>query len=517
VPEAAARYDPRRVAVLYFDDLSPHGELHYLAAGLTDMLIHDLGQVPALDLVSRGGVKPYRDRAVRFDSMAADLRAGTLVEGTVQPSRDSVFVTVELVDANTGAQLGSRQVARAMGDVVELERAVADEVAAFLRRRLGREIRLRQVRGETRSARAADLVLKAEEVRDEAARIGASRDSLDVLSATRLLHAADSLLAAAERADPAWSRPALLRGWVDLALSARAEGRAQAALRADALARAGRVLAREPGNAAALELRGTARVGAASRGAAAESAPGMDAAERDLRAAVAAEPSRATAWSTLSLLLRVRGRFAESDQTARRALAEDAYLDDAAAIRQRLAFSAMSAGDFALARDECARGHAQFPADWRFVECRLTLLRQDPAQPPDPALAWRLVAELERLDPPGRAAAEGRAYTPLYRPMVAAAVSARAGEVARARAVLARTRALATTPDLRLSLDYDEAYLRLLLGERDSARARLDEMLAARPWLRPYVARDPLFRGLVTPAPPAAAAPAAAPSRPPRG
>lgn len=500
---ARPKYDPRRIAVLYFDDLSPHGELGYLANGLTDMLIHTLSQVPALDVVSRGGVKPYRDHPVRFDSMVADLRAGSVVEGSVQRSRDSVYVTVDLVDAATQAHLESRQVVRPVGDVVELERALAEEVAASLRRRLGEEIRLGQVRRETRSAPAADRVLQAEQLREDARRLFVSHVPLDVQSGIRLLRQADSLLALAEGNDPAWTRPSVLRGWVALSLADRTAGPPRAALLAGAARRAAGVLAREPRNAAALELRGTAVLRAAlDDGGGAASGPRLDAAERDLRAAVAADPHLATAWSTLSFLLRVRGRFAEGDLTARRALAEDAYLDDAAFIRQRLVFGAMSSGDYPLARDECARGHAQFPADWRFVECRLTLLRQDPSQPADAALAWRLVAELDRLDPPEVARAAGRDYSPLYRRMVAAAVSARAGDADTARAVLARARAAAVTQDLRLSLAYDEAVLHLQLGERDGAGAVLAPLLAARPWLRPYLARDPLLHGVVTPSPP---------------
>ncbi|MBV9110947.1 MAG: hypothetical protein JO306_16180, partial [Gemmatimonadetes bacterium] len=75
----------------------------------------------------------------------------------------------------------------------------------------------------------------------------------------------------------------------------------------------------------------------------------------------------------------------------------------------------------------------------------------------------------------------------------------RTGDADSARAVLARARAAAVTQDLRLSLDYDEAVLRLQLGEPGAARAALGQLLSARPWLRPYLARDPLLRGMVSP------------------
>jgi DNA-binding SARP family transcriptional activator/TolB-like protein len=496
---AAPRYDPRRIAVLYFDDESPRGEMQYLANGLTEMLIHELSQVPALDVVSRGGVKPYRDRAVRFDTLVADLRAGSVVEGTVQRSGDSVYVTVDLVDGNSRSHLESRQVARAMGDVVALERAVAAEVSASLRRRLGEQVRLRQARAETASAAARDLVLRAEQLRESAAQVGSDAHPLDAGSAERMLVQGDSLLALAGRADPAWTRPLLDRGWVALDRSRLADTPARGLGLADAaVERAGQALARQPGNAEALELRGTAawRVAGPPLAPSAQAARTL-AAERDLRAAVAIEPERAGAWATLSQLLRAGGRLAEADLTARRALAEDAYLDQAPQIRNQLYLSALLRGDFPAAARECDGARRQFPADWRFVECRLTLMREDPARPPDVEAGWRLVEELDRLDPPSVARAQGRAYSPLYRRALVAALLARAGLGDSARAVLARARASAQGDrESAVALGYDEASVLLLLGDRAGARRALDAYLAARPTLRPFVERDPLFRPL---------------------
>jgi hypothetical protein len=237
----------------------------------------------------------------------------------------------------------------------------------------------------------------------------------------------------------------------------------------------------------------------------------LDHAERELRAAVAGEPSLASGWSVLSQLLRYRGRFAESDVAARRALDADAWLEDADAVLHRLFFGALFTADYAQARSLCDRGHEQFPRDWRFVECRLTLLRAVAAAPADADSAVRLLAELDRMDPDDHARREGRAYSPLYRRAVVAAVLARTGRADSARAMLARARAAAgSDPELRLSLAYDEASARLALGEPDSARALLAWTLARRPALRAFAARDPLLRALT-------AGPAPGPGTPPAG
>jgi hypothetical protein len=131
------------------------------------------------------------------------------------------------------------------------------------------------------------------------------------------------------------------------------------------------------------------------------------------------------------------------------------------------------------------------------VECRLTLMREDQATEPDTAAAWAIVARLERIDPPEFARAAGNAYGPIYRRIVAASISARAGDVQRARAELARAhRDIRSQPELRVDLAYDEAYLRLVLGERAAAASLLRYYLAAKPELASYLARDPLFTGV---------------------
>ena len=491
-----AEHDPRRIAVLYFEDLSPGGELRYLATGFTERLIHELSQVAALQVVSRGGVRPYRDGTVPFDSMVADLRVGSVVEGTVQSAGDSVWVTVRLVDAGTGTRLESVEVGGVPGDLVRLERALAGEVSRVLRRRLGTEVRLRAVAAETESDRALGLVLRAEQARRDALDV-LGRGSMDEPSARRMLLAADSLLARAEAADRRWARPTLARGWLDATRAATEHGAERARLLRSAVERAGAVAAR--GGALrpeALELRGNALYRLAMQVDTTQQLGRLDEAERDLRAAVAARPSLACAWSILSQLLRVRGRLAESDLAARRALAEDAYLDAAPEIRMRLFFSALSARDHSRARDECERGRRQFPADWHFMECALTLLRNDLSRPADPAAAWRLVAELDRADPPSAARAQGRVYSPVYRRMAAAAVSARAGDGDSARAVMARAlREVGTDPEAGLSLTLDQAWVQLMLGDAAGACRLVRGVAERRPSLAPYLSRDPTFCG----------------------
>ncbi|HEX6038078.1 BTAD domain-containing putative transcriptional regulator [Longimicrobium sp.] len=490
------RYDPRRIAVLYFDDHSPNGELAYLASGLTEMLIHELSQVQVLDVVSRNGVKPYRERAVPFDSMAADLRAGSVVEGSVQRSGNRVRVTVQLIDANSNAHLESRTVERPMADLFVLQDAVAREVSGFLRRRVGREVRLVEMERRAGNPRALELVLRAVDARARAREMARSPHPRDVAAALQVLAGADSLLLRAAALDGKWGEPELQRGWVTLDRAWLVGGVEKGPAAARALRHADAVLRQDPGSLDARELRGTALWRLAGANPRSPRERGWRAeAERELRAVVAADPDRASAWITLSQLLRLGGGLAEAEVAARRAREADAYLAVDEVGVDRLYRAAFAFEDFGAARHWCVEGRRGYPADYRFWECELAILARDPDAPAAPDSAWRLVAALDRVDPPARAAAAGRGYSPVFRRMMAAAVLARAGHGDSARAVAARARReVQGDPARRASFLWDQAYLWLLLSERARSAAALDTFVAARPALREYVARERVFR-----------------------
>src|SRR2546428_4030678 len=98
----------RRIAVLYFQDLSPKGELAPIAEGLTDALIHALSEVRTLNVVSRNGVAAFRRAQLPRDSIGRALHAGTLIEGAVEPEGDKrVRVSTRLLDGN-GTDVGKR-------------------------------------------------------------------------------------------------------------------------------------------------------------------------------------------------------------------------------------------------------------------------------------------------------------------------------------------------------------------------------------------------------------------------
>ena len=118
--DAGPPMDPTKIAVLYFDDLSLDQDLAYLADGLTEALIHALGEIEPLRVISRNGVKPYRDLLIPIDSLARILGVGSLVEGSVERSGDQLVATVQLVDGTTQTQFFSERIVGGGDDLLAL-------------------------------------------------------------------------------------------------------------------------------------------------------------------------------------------------------------------------------------------------------------------------------------------------------------------------------------------------------------------------------------------------------------
>jgi eukaryotic-like serine/threonine-protein kinase len=193
-----AGLDPHRIAVLYFQDESIQKSLGYLADGLTEGLIRELDQVPGLDVISKGGVAPFRDGVPR-DSVSRALQAGTLVMGDVEEKRGLFRVTVKLVDGGSGADFERASFELPAGNLLAVQDTLAQKVASLIRSRLGEEIRLREQRNRTRNVTAWALVQRAEQARKRAETLVREKDTTDAVRAS--FEMADSLYGLAHSAD----------------------------------------------------------------------------------------------------------------------------------------------------------------------------------------------------------------------------------------------------------------------------------------------------------------------------
>jgi eukaryotic-like serine/threonine-protein kinase len=502
--QVSAALDPTHIAVLYFDDLSADRKIPEVSTGLTEDLIDNLGQVPQLRVTSANGVRPYRGTSLPLDSIARVLNVGTIVTGRVIRWQERLRVSVRLIDALSGVQLRSQTVERPWSDLLVIRDTIVEDVAVMLRERLGQEVHLRQRRADTRSPEAWQLIQGAERLRLEAAGRLRGRDLEGSASALR---AADSMARTAATIDRQWSAPALTRArlavtralliWEQGHASRRPgeliridlpTGQAFAAEVQRGVNHANAVLAADLWAPEALEIRGRLRwlLWSYFRRPADDTL--RVAAERDLLDAVRQDSNLAVAWFTLSELYRRIGRLDQADVAARRALDADAYLEQAPSVIANLFFSALSLEQWDDARAWCARGMRYFPTRTNFIDCKLRILGWTAQGRSAIAEAWQALDAAERRDSSPVLRADRR--------MMVAAVLARSNLGDSARAVLTRTRATITDPYVRIDMSFAEAYVRLLLGERDEALRLLSEYLGAHPQARGLTAHHPWWRPL---------------------
>jgi TolB-like protein len=478
--------DPHRVAVMYFQDFGAQDSMSYLAEGLTEGLIHQLGEVQTLDVISPNGVAQFRGDSTPPDSVARALSAGTLVQGGVERRGSKIRISVRLVDGASGTDYKRASFERPAGDLLQIQDSLVQEVAGLIRSRLGEEFKVREQRGSTANPQAWILVQRAEQARKRAEASFATADSS--ASVERSFAQADSLYLQAEAADPRWPVPLVGRATIAYRRS-RLAGQDPVAAKplVDGGTRlADSALALSPQDPDALEVRGTLRYWGWLLGLEPEPAAAkrlLAAAQADLERATKVRPAQAGAWAILSHLYNQTGGETDAQLAARRAYEEDAYLSNADQVLSRLFLASYDLGQFVDAVHWCEEGQRRFPGDFKFVSCRLWLMTTK-AQPPDVPLAWRLADSLTRLAPAPRREFETRKAH-----MAVAATLARQGLADSARRVAEHARG---DPDIDPTRDlmYMDAFVQTLLDAHDDAIKSLKVYLVANPDRRSSLADD---------------------------
>jgi serine/threonine-protein kinase len=509
---SAERFRPQRIAVLYFNDLSTDKHLGYLADGLTESLINQLGAVSALDVISPGGVKQFRGEDVPRDSIGRALEAGTLVDGSVEPEGKNVRVTMRIIDGNSGAMSADpTSVVESLANPLALKTKLAEQLSLMLRQTLRDEIRLRELRVGTQNPDAWSLVQRAENMRKGADALDQSGNSA---GASRQLLAADSLLVQAESLDSRWTEPLVLQGRIALREERLSSDPAAATNWVNiGIAHADSALAINPRDADALEVRGTLRVRPIARGFVEDQRKVDDlvaASEKDLRLAISVNPTQAGALNVLSAIQYLKHDPVESHTLAQRAYEADAYLTAAPEILWRLYATSYDLEQFVNAKNWCDEAAKRFPGSVIATRCQLWIMTAKGIRP-DPADAWRRAGELERAAPP-----QQREYYKREGQIVVADVIGRAalGDSATravlvdsARRVLVRAHADRTV-DPRGELMGYEAFVRAQLGDKKEAVDLLQRYLTDHPehrggfakvnaWWWRDLQSDPRFQSLI--------------------
>ncbi|HSM05522.1 MAG TPA: hypothetical protein VK858_12970 [Longimicrobiales bacterium] len=494
--------DPRRLAVLYFGAQGGGEDAEFLATGLTESLINELGTVDSLTVISRNGSELFRQTPrPPADSIGRALAVGTLVDGTVAVAGERVRVTVDMIDATDGSQLRSFQFERPRAELFDLQDSLSLQVADVLRAEIGLELGQIVLRRSTDSREAWERVQQAaviEERADEALEHG------DVDDASRTLLMADSILGEAETADPGWVEPVSRRGWLAYRQSRlggfdRAEYDAWIRV---GLGHADRALAMAPSDPSSLELKGTLLYWRVLLNlASADDDDSFHLAEENLRRA--RTPS---AQASLSHLLANKGDAQLAFAAARNSYEADPFLENADLTLFRMAQIQWDLGDDRQSRRWCDEGARRFPDFYRFEQCQLMLYALPGVRPDVPA-AWGHMRRFVELSPP-----QTREINEKLGLQHMGMALARAELPDSARRVMIQGRASTELDPVR-TIAYRESFGRVMLEDWDEAIRLMGSYFSANPpavegyragvaentvpWYHAALAAQPGFRALL--------------------
>jgi TolB-like protein/class 3 adenylate cyclase/tetratricopeptide (TPR) repeat protein len=131
--DGAALPDHAAIAVLPFDDMSAAHDQQYLADGISEELITGLAKFPELIVMSRSATITHKDKPTDIRQVGKDLNVRYVVDGSIQRSDESVRVTAQLIDANTGSQLWADRYDREIKGIF----AIRDEITRSIVGTLG--------------------------------------------------------------------------------------------------------------------------------------------------------------------------------------------------------------------------------------------------------------------------------------------------------------------------------------------------------------------------------------------
>jgi len=129
VPGKLAPTSAQTIAVLPFIHLSNSKDDSYLAAAMTESLILSLAQLSDFQVISRTSVMHLADYQGPIETVARQLGADLIVEGSVQTTDDQVRVVAQLIDPYSDGHLWAQRYDRPIDDVLTLQQDVSAAIA----------------------------------------------------------------------------------------------------------------------------------------------------------------------------------------------------------------------------------------------------------------------------------------------------------------------------------------------------------------------------------------------------
>jgi TolB-like protein/cytochrome c-type biogenesis protein CcmH/NrfG len=158
---AAPKIDEKSIAVLPFANMSEEKDNEFFAEGIQDDILTNLALLHELHVVSRTSVMQYRDTTKSIGQIASELGVAYILEGSVRREGNKVRVTGQLIHAATDEHVWAKAYDRDLTDIFSIQSELAQDIAGELNAAIAPEEKASLDRRPTENTEAYDLYLRA--------------------------------------------------------------------------------------------------------------------------------------------------------------------------------------------------------------------------------------------------------------------------------------------------------------------------------------------------------------------
>ncbi len=162
----ANKISDKSIAVLPLANMSEDKDTGFFADGVHEDLLTNLALVPELKVVSRTTVTQYRDSKKTMKQIGEELGVAYILEGSVRRSGNRVRVTGQLINARTDEHVWAKSYDKDLTDIFAIQASIAQEIASALQTAITPQAQKFIERRPTENPVAYDAFLKGRDTRN---------------------------------------------------------------------------------------------------------------------------------------------------------------------------------------------------------------------------------------------------------------------------------------------------------------------------------------------------------------
>ena len=126
----------KSIAVLPFVNMSDDKEQEYFSDGLSEELLNQLANIPDLKVISRTSSFSFKGKNEDIRKIGEKLGVANILEGSVRKSGNTIRITAQLVEVNSGAHRWSATYDREIEDIFKIQDEISTAVVQQLKAKL---------------------------------------------------------------------------------------------------------------------------------------------------------------------------------------------------------------------------------------------------------------------------------------------------------------------------------------------------------------------------------------------